>query len=463
MSCVAIQKKRPIFVILREEYFDITNNFCAAKLIEYFIRWTEWKVKNHRTAWVYQPLRRIYDDLLGEHCLHAIRDAIKLLEELGLLEKRHNPGNRQDNTWQYKLNYEVLNNLLEHGEFGNEQEQCKTEQLHKDNPISSYPQQYNGAVEEEEMWKATWEEIAREMELWGQEQDKNLIEGVELTDSANEVISQEALLSGAALKGAEIESILVQCDEIDSDLEIGSQSQTAIASPNFAQEEEERIPRVIVTSYVPGAIAISSVPQVQKPQEQSGSGLGAIHQQEAIAPANSTQQEPETVSPVVVTPNIEGAIATKNVPQKQAVTVSKSELSKGIDLPSPANSVPVVPKKLSQAELDAIEDELKRLRINPDSCISVIKKYWDNVGGAIARVKEALQQGWCNNPTGLFINSCKKGIKPQKSQVSNDVSEWFNWARKQRIVIGMSGDVGYTPEGEPVNIREMMELYPMRT
>jgi hypothetical protein len=135
MSCVAIQKKRPIFVILREEYFDITNNFCAAKLIEYFIRWTEWKVKNHRTAWVYQPLRRIYDDLLGEHCLHAIRDAIKLLEELGLLEKRHNPGNRQDNTWQYKLNVEVLNNLLEHGEFGNEQNQCKTEQLHKDNPI----------------------------------------------------------------------------------------------------------------------------------------------------------------------------------------------------------------------------------------------------------------------------------------------------------------------------------------
>jgi len=118
---------------------------------------------------------------------------------------------------------------------------------------------------------------------------------------------------------------------------------------------------------------------------------------------------------------------------------------------------------LTQTELDSIEDELKRLKINPDSCISVIKKYWDNVGGAIARVKEAIQQGWCSNPTGLFINSCKKGIKPQKSQVTNDVSEWFNWARKQRIVIGMSGEVGYTPEGEPVSIREMMELHPMRT
>jgi len=165
---------------------------------------------------------------------------------------------------------------------------------------------------------------------------------------------------------------------------------------------------------------------------------------------------------VVVTPGIEWAIASKNVPQKEAVTVPKSQLSKGIELPSPANSVPVIPKKLTQTELDEIEDELKRLRINPDSCISVIKKYWDNVGGAIARVKEALQQDWCANPTGLFINSCKKGIKPEKNQVSNDVSEWFNWARKQRIVIGMSGEVGYTPEGEPVSIREMMELYPMK-
>ncbi len=67
------------------------------------------------------------------------------------------------------------------------------------------------------------------------------------------------------------------------------------------------------------------------------------------------------------------------------------------------------------------------------------------------------------NATGLFIESCKKGAKPQKSQVSNDVSEWFNWARKQRIVIGMSGEVGYTPEAEPVSLREMMELHPMRT
>jgi len=156
-------------------------------------------------------------------------------------------------------------------------------------------------------------------------------------------------------------------------------------------------------------------------------------------------------------------IATSIIPQEQKVNLSESHLSKEVSSPSLASSVPVVPKKLSQKELNAIEDELKRLRINPDSCVSVIKKYWDNVGGAIARVKEALQQGWCANPTGLFINSCKKGIKPQKSQVSNEVNEWFTWARKQRIVIAMTGGTGYTPDGEPVSIREMMELHPMKT
>ena|GEM_PF-5339739 len=37
------------------------------------------------------------------------------------------------------------------------------------------------------------------------------------------------------------------------------QAETAIAPANLAQQEEERIPRVIVTTYVPRAIAISNV------------------------------------------------------------------------------------------------------------------------------------------------------------------------------------------------------------
>jgi len=94
--------------------------------------------------------------------------------------------------------------------------------------------------------------------------------------------------------------------------------------------------------------------------------------------------------------------------------------------------------------------------------MGVVRRYWGNVQGAIARVKEAIRNGWCQNATGLFIASCKKGAKPENPVVDNTVNEWFNWARGRRIVLAMSGDVAYTPDGEPVSLRKMMELHPMR-
>jgi hypothetical protein len=93
--------------------------------------------------------------------------------------------------------------------------------------------------------------------------------------------------------------------------------------------------------------------------------------------------------------------------------------------------------------------------------MNVIQKYWNNVNSAIARVKEAIQSNWCTNPTGLFIASCKKGVKPEKNQVSNDVGEWFTWARKQRIVLAMTDGFVYTADGEAVRVEELMRLYPM--
>ncbi|MBD2683569.1 hypothetical protein H6H03_39705 [Nostoc paludosum FACHB-159] len=58
------------------------------------------------------------------------------------------------------------------------------------------------------------------------------------------------------------------------------------------------------------------------------------------------------------------------------------------------------------------------------------------------------------------MNSCKSGAKG-KNTVTADVSAWFEWARKQRIVLGMSGGVVYTPDGEPVELREMMRRFPV--
>ncbi len=117
--------------------------------------------------------------------------------------------------------------------------------------------------------------------------------------------------------------------------------------------------------------------------------------------------------------------------------------------------------KPTKLEVKEVCTELKRLRINPDPCLGVIKKYWGNVHGAAARVKEAIHEGWCENPTGLFINSCRSGVKA-KNTVTSDVSAWFEWARRERLVLAMSGGVVYTLDGEAVKIKEMMQRYPMK-
>ncbi|MBW4458421.1 MAG: hypothetical protein KME55_40795 [Nostoc indistinguendum CM1-VF10] len=46
--------------------------------------------------------------------------------------------------------------------------------------------------------------------------------------------------------------------------------------------------------------------------------------------------------------------------------------------------------------------------------------------------------------------------------MSLDVSAWFNWAMRQRIVLAMSGEVVYTASGEAVAVTEMMQQFPIR-
>ncbi|BAY26470.1 hypothetical protein NIES2100_62860 [Calothrix sp. NIES-2100] len=111
-----------------------------------------------------------------------------------------------------------------------------------------------------------------------------------------------------------------------------------------------------------------------------------------------------------------------------------------------------------------------------DPCLGAVKKYWvNNVPGAMplasfanARVKEGIHEGWCDNPTGLFINSCKSGAKG-KNVVTSDVSAWFEWARRERIAfpegvaagIAMSQGLVYTHNGDAVELQEMMRRYPL--
>jgi len=102
------------------------------------------------------------------------------------------------------------------------------------------------------------------------------------------------------------------------------------------------------------------------------------------------------------------AIAPNKPHERRTVIDADIHPPKDISFPT-SSPIPKVPKKLTQAEIETVADELKYLRINPEVCMGVVRKYWGNVNGAIARVKEAIQQNWCSNPTGLFIASCKKG------------------------------------------------------
>lgn len=126
---------------------------CAAKLFDYFLHWSKWKEKSHRTRWVYQPLKVIKNDLMGEHGLYTIRRAISFLLDTGLLERRQNPGNRQDKTFQYRpanldaepsfdaesSKFEIESRRFETKtfKFGFEPPRCETEQLHRNNIDSS--------------------------------------------------------------------------------------------------------------------------------------------------------------------------------------------------------------------------------------------------------------------------------------------------------------------------------------
>jgi hypothetical protein len=354
MNSIAKTDKFSILVILRREYLDITNNFCAAKLIEYFRHWTKWKLKNYRTPWIYQPLKKIYADLMGEHSLHVIRSAIALLEEIGIIEKQKNPGNKQDRTWQYKLNFDALNQLLEHGTGKTEHSKFNAEQYHRSNPEASKPQQHT-AVELEKSNEVREENFNQLAQTLG------FVEEIEQVDLTTETDSGE-----------------------------GHSSATAKSASKSNQEI-------------------------------------------LVEPVQGTHY------------------------------VDEPELDDDV-------TEPVVSKSIqpSHQEVQEVLQQLREIHCTPQFRLNseiqrTVKRCWENVPGAIAYLKEALRT-WkgIKSPEAVFVAACKEGRKPESAQAKSDVVAWFEWARRERIVIAMSGEVVYTAEGEAVKLQEMMARYPRR-
>jgi len=125
-STASFPSKTKISLFYREhkellEYLDqeikTRVSCCGAKLFNYFGRWTDWKVPLYNNEWIYQPLMQIYQDLMREHSLHVIREAIALLIRLGFLERRknlraNNWRNGQDRVYQYRLRKDRLEAAL---------------------------------------------------------------------------------------------------------------------------------------------------------------------------------------------------------------------------------------------------------------------------------------------------------------------------------------------------------------
>ncbi|WP_242049368.1 hypothetical protein [Aulosira sp. FACHB-615] len=350
MSSIASTDRFSILVILRREYLDITGNFCAAKLIEYFRHWTKWKLKNHRTTWIYQPLKKIYLDLMGEHSLHVIRSAISLLDEMGIISKQKNPGNGQDRTWQYKLNFDVLNKLLELGRCKTEHSTFAVEQYHRSHPEVSKPQQHS-AVELEKS-----EDLENEILDYG----------------------QEGVCQTAELELPEITHFVEEIEQVDSTTETDTYEDHSSAAPavsNFCEED-----------FGDDDCAFERV-------------------EKSIQPSNQEVQE---------------------VLQQ-------------------LREIPCTPQF-------RLNTEIQR----------TVKRCWANVPGAIAYLKEAIRT-WkgIKSPEAVFVAACKEGRKPEAQQAKSGAIAWFEWARKNRIVIAMSGDTVYTPDGEAVSLQEMMRRFPV--
>ncbi|MBE9209454.1 hypothetical protein IQ244_23740 [Nostoc sp. LEGE 06077] len=121
----------------------------------------------------------------------------------------------------------------------------------------------------------------------------------------------------------------------------------------------------------------------------------------------------------------------------------------------------------SKHEIQEVLQQLREIPCTPQFRLNAeiqrtVRRCWENVPGAIAYLKEAIRT-WkgIKSPEAVFVAACKEGRKPESAQVQSAVKDWFEWARRQRIVIAMSGETVFTPDGEAVAVAEMMRRFPM--
>lgn len=123
-----------------------------------------------------------------------------------------------------------------------------------------------------------------------------------------------------------------------------------------------------------------------------------------------------------------------------------------------AEAVVVGEVKSVEKQDQPTDEEVKEVciqlrRLSPDMSInpqvkSAIRSFWHNVPAGLARVKNAIAQGWCKQPTGLFVQTLKDGVCEDK-EVVVVVKEYPRPTLEQLNQLGEMGELVYTKLNEP--------------
>lgn len=228
--------------VIRRDYIDLLSNLasgahkktiqCAAAFMNYIHRWQIWKIKAQRTSWVYQPIKNIQEDLMDLFSKHVIRNAIALLMELGLMERRVTPNNYQDKTFQYKLNVNHLESLLKR--FKSSTTKTTVESASNADESSKFKSDFREANAEQHTQIQYSDVIYKSIDSDAEEKEVSqeelvvLVEQVEIPSSEVEVISSE------------VKEILAPLSEAGED-----QVSAAAPSQNFIEETRDKLKKFI--------------------------------------------------------------------------------------------------------------------------------------------------------------------------------------------------------------------------
>lgn len=111
-------------------------------------------------------------------------------------------------------------------------------------------------------------------------------------------------------------------------------------------------------------------------------------------------------------------------------------------------------EKQDQPTDEEVKEVCIQLRhLSPDISInqavkSAIRHNWHNVPAGLARVKNAIAQGWCKQPTGLFVQALKNGAS-RDEEVVVVAKEYPRPTLEQLNQLGEMGELVYTKLNEP--------------